>query len=336
MKALAYPFISILGLCALLPSVVSAQDFTLTVTQIGDEEFSGSSVLALANASHCADDAAVEITISGSGTLPAQLDVWRGAASANCHLRTSRESTTSTACTWAGHFDVTAMLVGDVSVADLIGDSSVCNPSTGSSVGTDVTFTAIGTNTSMDRTTETPYGTFTIRFDAVSPNAPTVDDDDRSVSGGSVPVRWTEVTSSSEMVRYVVYVDPMGTCGDGGPASDLLVPGEPAPDSGAVTFESSGSSRTLSAEDVGLSVPSTAVAAVATIDLSKNTSELSDLICINFVDTQGFCEGDMPDCHENCSVAAPGAGGDARGLVVLCALACAALVVHARRRRSAP
>lgn len=331
MNAFASPLGSLaLALAVFMPSFVEAQTLTLRVTQIGDKTFATGATV-IANASHCSSNAAVTLSVTTtSGAIPAQLDVWAGAASANCHLAASRVAT-NTACRFAGHFTVANMLVTSVNAAN-IGGTSNCTAATGSSAGTDVVFTAIGTNTTEDRTTEMPYGTFTIRYDAQSPPAPTMSS--TTLTGESVSVRWTGDEGSSEMVTYTVFIDSAGTCSDAGsPMSALLVPGMLAPAGAMTTVTSSTTSASVSATTAGETLPGEAVVAVATTDLSGNPGVLSGLACIKFVDTQGVCEGN-PECSGNCAVRAPGARG-ASPFLLVAALASVALLVHTRRRRSA-
>lgn len=323
----------------LFPALASAQQYTITITKIGSRTIDGSS-LVIANAADCASSATtVEFSITvASGatgvTVPSQVDIWRGAESATCNDATTRAMPNQTACTPIDFVPVTAgtFTLPLSELTKVTSGTSACVSSTAASAGQRFKFFVLGATTEGDTSISMPYGQAVLTVDAATPAAPTIDDDNLHVVGGTADISWNAV-SGSEMVSYVLYIDPNGTCANETPASSVLTPGAAPPSSGAREVNATGTSKTISLSDAGRDSPGVAVVAIATKDQSGNVGVLSALVCAEFVPTFGFCD-EGTDCSEDCAVRAPGSART-HGWLLPGTLACVALLVHTRRRRRA-
>lgn len=332
MRAFASPLpaVFLLAICFGPPSAALAQDFTISATgvSVGPRPITTNTTTPFVSGAECAG------TITLRATRAVKLDVWRGAVGSNCNLMTNR-TLASMPCTHIAYFaSLDADNTFDLSITEMMKGATACNATDASGSGQTYEFFFIQSESSGNTTTETPFAKLPVRVDASRPVAVTIPDGRTNLTGESVSVSWTPATGETETIAYRVYTDTAGTCtGDGGGTSSTLVPGE-LPASGLTFRNAPGASSTISPETVGSEIGSSVVVAIAAVDVAGNVGKLSPLVCVSFVETEGFCD-DNEDCSKNCAVRMPGSARDEGVPFALLALASLGVVVHARRRRSA-
>lgn len=163
----------------------------------------------------------------------------------------------------------------------------------------------------------------------------------------TVGLSWKGISNSMVGTKYRVYYEVSG--GDGGDAgqacgSGALVAGAPPPSANSEAVESgsvvrgsivSGKSDRLDGLDrLGVAIGDEVAAAVATVDIADNESELSEIVCIERVETEGFYERYQKQGGtglDTCSAHAQGR----TPWTSLGALSVLALALGARRKRAA-
>lgn len=194
------------------------------------------------------------------------------------------------------------------------------------------------TNTSTIMPLKASFVPYTVR-----PEAPT--GLEASSGESEIGVSFDKLDGQPARTEYRAYFD-IGTGGgegsdeDGSPAdcgSGLLVPKKAPPSTRAnniVTKDTSGSSARISGLDgLGIQVGEQVATTAVTIDPAGNASLISEVICVERIQTDGFwdqCERD-PDCRndfESCSVSG---FGPARFSYLAWALVLAVLALVTRR-----
>jgi len=160
----------------------------------------------------------------------------------------------------------------------------------------------------------------------------------KGVSGeSSVGVDWKAPESADMNTSYRVYYDiAQDGTGDVECGSGALVPGEAPPATSAtIISEKEGSpGGSLSGLDGKVEIGQSVAVGVVTVDAAGNKSELSDVVCVERVETDGFLklyEDQGGKGLDKCSVHAPGrvGWGSLGCLTVL------GLTLVSRRRRTA-
>lgn len=319
-------FFALAALLALAaPSIANAQTLTATIVGIGGDsspEITGTEELRARGVSkaHC-DDATATIrfrlqSMTGS-TFPTVVDVWHdgGSSTRNCSAATERSmNVMDRNCI---HLAVTSRSVDAGEIEIPISQIAAGDPDTGSGGSangsnicttnrTSYNFYFFDTNANpfTAEVASTGWGRVAVAFDGVLPAAPTVEADQQNrVGSAPVPISWEPVTpdpTTTEM-RYQVY-RASGGCGS---------------DGGTVTRGSAVGSI------IGPNVTQTSVSGaggyvVTAIDASNNESaESSDVICVELVDTVGFCDVREGGCPSGCSAGSTRAGGLAAIFVFL-------------------
>jgi hypothetical protein len=324
-----------LALLALaLPSVGHAQ--TLTTTLIGIEGDSSPTLTDVevlrargVSKAHCDDPTAVlrfRLQSMTGSTFPTVVDVWHdgGSSTRNCSAATERSmnvmdrSCIHLAVTNRGlESGVLEIPISEIAAGDPdTGSGGAANGSTICSTNrTSYNFYFFDTNANpfTAELSGTNWGRVAVAFDGVLPSPPTVEAEQRNRQGSApVPISWNAVTpdpTTTEM-RYQVY-RATGACGS---------------DGGTVTRGAAVGSI------IGPNVTQTTVSSaggyvVTAIDASNNEStESSEAICVELVDTVGFCDVREGGCPNGCSAGSTRAGGTAAILVFLG-------LVLARRRK---
>lgn len=284
--------ISICTVLFLLSSTAAAQD-VLSVTDIGGESVSSSDI-ARVGIAECESTTPVLATVTTlMGTD--EVDLWYG-VNLNCNTVEERDELDG-GCEHIGHAD-TSINEFTITIQDLIAaETTTCDSNTNA-----VVVYALYTTTNANRAAVDGYGTVTLEFDGVRPNAPEITEANQSVSGDSqAELNWEAITdedASFEVLR--------GTSCGGPP---------PVGDEAALLETAQGSrSATVNPADLGLSEGQSTALYVVAVDLAGNRSVVSTEICVNRVAVAGFCDvfeemgGD--DCGEaGCSVNTPGSGG---------------------------
>ncbi|MFT5354179.1 MAG: hypothetical protein ACI9KE_001380 [Polyangiales bacterium] len=283
--------ISICTVLFVLTSTASAQD-VLLVTDIGGESVSSSDVarVGIAECESATDVVATVSTIMGTD----EVDLWFG-VNLDCSTVAERDSVDGE-CVHIGHAD-TGINSFTISIQDLI----AAKPATCDSNENQVTVYALYTTTNPDRAAVDGFGTVTIEFDGVPPDAPDISG--AEVAGDSaVTLNWELINDEDASFELINGGECLGTP----PSGD---------ETAFTTTEQRTDSATVDPEaDLGLELNESAAVYIVAVDLAGNRSVVSEPICVTRVPVAGFCDvfSEMggADCGEaGCSVAAPGSGG---------------------------
>lgn len=283
--------ISICTVLFLLTSTAAAQD-VLRVTDIGGVSVSSSDIarVGIAECESTTDVLATVTTLMGTD----EVDLWYG-VNLNCSTVEERDEVDG-GCKYIGHAD-TGINSFTVSVQDL----TAAFPTTCTSNENQVTVYALYTTTNEDRAAVDGFGTVTIEFDGVRPDAPEISS--ATVSGDSqVTLAWELINDEDASFELIAG----GACGSAPPDADATA---------FATTAQRTDSETINPEaDLGLDTDESTGVYIVSVDLAGNRSEVSDEICVTRVAVAGFCdvftEMGGTDCDESgCSVTAPGASG---------------------------
>lgn len=291
--------ISICTVLFLLTSTAAAQD-VLSVTDIGGESVSSSDI-ARVGIAECESTTPVIATVTTlMGTD--EVDLWYG-VNLNCSTAEERDEVDG-GCEYIGHAD-TGINSFEISIQDL----TAAFPTTCTSNENQVTVYALYTTTNEDRAAVDGFGTVTIEFDGVAPDAPEISS--AAVSGDSeATVSWELINDEDASFELI----DGGECESGPPDDDATPFATTAQRTDSETFNPATALNLEQGQSRGVYVVS--------VDLAGNRSEPSDEVCVTRVAVTGFCEvfNDMggADCDEaGCSVAAPGSGESGSGAPLL-------------------
>lgn len=280
------------------------------------------------------------------GTPTRTLDLWDvGAGSgtpAACQDSATRASTTSPICKhmdWSGIGATITPLEIAIPPQDFFPDGC-----TGSADRNFYIMALSSQGDTSETLTATHYARVRVVLDAVAPGAPTASS---AAGDASITVGWTNPTGTETLAEARIYVDLAGCGGGDGGTSTLMPGGTPPGTYFARVMGGSPTSASLSSTALGLDYGESAAVAVTLVDLARNESRLSNVVCVTRVDVSGFwdayCAGSgltLEECrarYSSCSCAVPGRrgpGSAAPALVLGCALAGLALARTRARRRS--
>lgn len=283
--------ISICTVLFLLTSTAAAQD-VLSVTDIGGNSVSSSDVarVGIAECESATPVIATVTTLMGTD----EVDLWYG-VNLNCNTIEERDEVDG-GCAYIGHAD-TGINSFEISVQDL----TAAFPTTCTSNENQVVVYALYTTTNENRAAVDSYGTVTIEFDGVAPDAPEISE--AAVSGDSqVTISWDLINDEDASFELI----DGGECGGTPPSDDATA--------FATTAQRTDSETINPSTALELEQDESAAVYIVAVDLAGNRSAVSSEICVTRVAVAGFCdvftEMGGADCDEaGCSVAAPGSGG---------------------------
>lgn len=292
-------------LVPLFASGASAQDtITVQVVSIGDRTPTNPS-LETVGRTDCEMDVDILFDLKGVPSTPI-VDIWIGSECSG----TDRRDSELTDCRYVTNTPNTGTdLRVMISAMDLLGTG--CD---GASGEPKVWFLAVNTAESAEK--PEGVGSRTLTIDLTPPTAPT------SVKGGSgerqIPVSW-DLPSGDDLDGFVVYIDSeasasggaAGSSGGGDCVSTRIKAGMDAADVpdevGVKKVDSRTATRTnLGPNDIDGDIAAVAVSAV---DIAGNRSQLSEVVCVEVLPTEGFWdryEQNGGDVQGGCPCAALG------------------------------
>lgn len=328
-----------------LPIATASAQYTSTKissVKLGTKtQASGETTPIYVNAKDCDDNVAVVVKLQ---SLPAAgfLEVWRD-NSDDCHAdagRTLKSGATELPCTRIGDSIMAPGATQSLSfkVLELFSSNGKKCDQSGAQK---VYFVPVMTETPDNASSGVSAGigdaiivTFTVDVDA--PNAPTK----VSAADGEneIGLSWDSDDDSAAANGFRIYYDPNGISKMGSDCTSELLVAEkapPDPDELETSDEARGVTKTTrSPSSLGLNVGEQIPAAVVALDKAGNESRLSEVVCIQRVETDGFLdryEDQGGKGLDKCSVHAPGrvGWGSLGCLTVL------GLTLVSRRRRTA-
>ncbi len=299
------------------------------------------------SAAECVANVGIPLEITGlpaTGGVLTVLDIWRGpSGSGNCNQATNRQTMTGSTpiCTHIQSVAITSTIQSLSLPAETAFGAAACT----SSVSTPYDFYFLAVATAQDNSTEvstTNAGSVTVAIDPVAPGAPVLME---SAGDTVITVGWSNPDATEALYGAHVYVDLSGCDATGTPVTGgPLMAGGTAPTSVTPsTFQGQTiESATLDPAALGLAYGDFAAVGVTILDRARNESVLSNVVCIERVQVQGFWDAycaergmaDVEACRANysCSIEAGGGSASACGWAV--GLAALAAVARRRMRRA--
>ena len=334
-----------------VPSAVRAQTFTATVQPFGDPErpqgtqlwgtTAGSRPIGI---EECEENVQVPVNLANIPTTErGVLAVYRAAVgSGMCTVPANRTSTggSQPICehtSFTAPMIVPTQMTVSPTVQELFG-SDACTMA----AYDDREFWFLSVSSDPDiSTTVTQFAVVRILLDTQRPVAPMVDEapaGDTTISVGF------DANTTELLAGATAYVDVGGCDANGNVATTTLVPNM-APPSGARSVASTGvEAVTLDGSMLGLEYGEYAAVAVTTMDLARNESVLSNVVCLQRVELSGFWDAycaergitDPAMCRAQYSgcAATPGRGSAPSLAIAMLGIAIAFVMSRAARRSS--
>lgn len=248
------------------------------------------------NIEQCEDPAATtyELRLSTqAGTSVTQVYLWAGRENGECNLNSNRTDITPNCREIAGNPRTLEpdSLISGLTLQELI-DTQVVTCDTSGLQGTPYEiFVFRDSDPGSTDVPETDYGIASFRVDVTPPAKLNITNDSVLV-GQSFVLSWTRPTDLIELYRFY-------RSDDGDPANAAVLDG--------VTADQNATSRTITAQQLGLGDGETTYLHVAAVDQAfqiesgargGNVGELSDGTQVNAVATSGFCDatGECTGC----------------------------------------
>lgn len=336
-----------------VPGAASAQTLTSTVQSFGDPErppgtqlwgiTAGARPIGLAE---CRQNLVIPIEIGGipATEMSNRFVAYRAAVgSGMCNLGASRMMTTTSdpICTMTAF--PAAMITPPTTeigptVQQLFGTDACDSASI-----RDHDFWFLSVTSPDDRSSDVAqYAVLRILLDTEPPVAPTVD----ASPAGDTAISVTFDANTAEMLTgSTAYVDPTGCDENGNVLDTTTLVADMAPPSGARSVESNGVEAVqLDGSMLGLGYGEYAAVAVTTMDLARNESVLSNVVCLQRVELAGFWDAycadrgitDPAECraqYGGCA-ATPGRTGGPTPFIAMLGIALAFVMSRAARRSS--
>lgn len=263
----------------------------------------GGSSLAFASPKGSPQETTFQMRLDNSGGSISQVFLWVGGQEANCQMPENRNQTTARCAEIAGNPYVVGsnLLVDGLTLQDLLnaraGDTQIVTCESSGLTGTPYEIYAFR-NTAPGGTEVDPnnYGIAEFRVDVEPPAPPNVNTTPQSQTNFNIS--WANPDPPDLIQQWSFYAS-YGENADPGSAEPL-----------GITAGTSSFSRTISAQDLALSLGESAFVYVAAYDQAfvspsnvqeqANLSELSSAVPVTYVEVGGFC--DVTDDCSGCSV----------------------------------
>lgn len=335
------------------PSAVRAQTLTSTVQSFGDPErppgtqlwgiTAGARPIGLAE---CQANVTIPLEVGGipSSELSNRFVIYRAAVNSGmCNVAASRMMTTTSdpICTMTA-FPAAMITPPTTEIGPTVQQLFGTDACDGAGIE-DQDFWILSVTSPDDRSSlVNQYAIIRILLDTEPPVAPTAD----AAPAGDTMISVTFDANTAEMLTgSTAYVDPTGCDANGNVLDTTTLVANMAPPSGARSVESNGvEAVTLDGSMLGLEYGEYAAVAITTMDLARNESVLSNVVCVQRVELSGFWDAycaergvtDPAMCRAQYSgcAATPGRGSAPSLAMAMLGIALAFVMSRGARRSS--